>query len=77
MLISNFNKKNAIFTKIPNEKFQENKLSYKDKQYHPNIPKMAYSIYLTDSSKYMGIKILTTVIKQKYKIWIGRTELQL
>jgi hypothetical protein len=25
----------------------------------------------------MGIKILTTVIKQKYKIWIGRTELQL
>jgi hypothetical protein len=42
-----------------------------------HIPKMAYFIYLIDCSKCTGIKILTTVIKQKYKIWIGRTELQL
>jgi hypothetical protein len=32
---------------------------------------------LIDASKCIGIKILTSVMKQKNKIWIGRTKLPL
>jgi hypothetical protein len=36
-----------------------------------------YEIYPIEPSKYMRIKILTVVMKQKNKMWIGRTELPL